>query len=112
MRKELAKTEGERKKFLAVFSRVGKKTGYRGYSEETILLKNIKDQETNQLVADHIWFGFTKGFQEAGLREGNRVEFEARVKKYLKGYRNPGVTKNHKTLDYRLSHPTKIRNLS
>jgi hypothetical protein len=80
MRKALAAENGVRKKFRAVFSRVGKKINYKGYSEETILLKNIVDLETNKLVADHVWFSFTKGFEKITLVEGMVLEFEARVK--------------------------------
>ncbi len=112
MRKELAKSEGVRKKFSGIFSRIGKKTSYKGYSEETILLNSIIDLETNKKVTDHIWFTFTKGFQDAGLKEGKEgsvVEFEARVKEYRKGYVNKGAKINESKVDYKLSHPTRIR---
>lgn len=109
MRKQLAKQNGERKKFAAIFDRLGKKTGYQGYSEETILLKNIIDLESNTIVADHLWFSFTKGFQDVNLAEGTRIEFEARVKEYSKGYVNKAYKINQKKKDYKLSHPTKIK---
>ena len=112
MRKALAKQEGERRKFLAIFSRIGKKSGFKGYSEETILLKTIQDGETGTLVADHLWFSLTKGFQDARLSEGDRVEFEARVKKYRKGYVNAGLGITKKSLDYKLSHPSKIKKVN
>ncbi len=112
MRKILAKQDGERKKFQAIFSRLGKKAGYLGYSEETILLKAIQDVETGNQVADHVWFSFTKGFQDARLSAGERVEFEARIKQYRKGYVNSALGINNKTFDYKLSHPTKIRKVS
>ena len=51
MRKKLTQCEGGRKKFKGVFSRLGKKTNYKGYSEETILLKDIIDIELNEIVA-------------------------------------------------------------
>ena len=56
MRKELAAEEGKRKRFKAVFSGVGKKVNYKGYREQTILLRNIVDLESNKVVADHVWF--------------------------------------------------------
>lgn len=71
-----------------MFNRVGKKVNYEGYSEDTILLKNIVDAETNKRVADHVWFSFTKGFEKTTLEEGVMLEFEARVKEYKKGYVN------------------------
>lgn len=109
MRKDLAAEKGNRKKFTAIYVRIGKKVSYKGYSEETILLKNIVDTETNKLVTDHVWFSFTKGFEQAFLKEGDSLEFEARVKEYRKGYVNKNYKINNSTTDYKLSHPTKIK---
>jgi hypothetical protein len=111
MRKDLAKRSGERRRFSGIFSRFGTKTSYTGYSEETILLTNIIDLETNQEVADHIWFAYTKAFQSAGLLPGRRVSFDARVREYSKGYVNKSYKINRRTTDYKLSHPTKIEML-
>ncbi len=112
MRKELAKSNGERKTFTATFSRIGSKKNYKGYSEPTVLLTSIIDLETNKKVSDHIWFSLTKGFEDSGLKEGKEgsiVEFEARVKEYKKGYVNKLYKINEQTVDYKLSHPTKIK---
>ena len=109
MRKKLAEKEGERRKFSAVFSRIGKKTNYNGYSEETILLKNITDVDTHEVVADHVWFSYSKSFQQVPLIEGVNVEFEARVKEYKKGYVNSRYKIDQRTKDFKLSHPTKIK---
>ncbi|MBI1769689.1 MAG: hypothetical protein HY015_02075 [Bacteroidetes bacterium] len=109
MRKELAAQNGNRKKFRAVFARIGKKVNYKGYSEETILLKNIVSIETNQVMTDHVWFAFTKGFEQALLKVGDSIEFEARVKEYRKGYVNKNYKIDNSSNDYKLSHPTKIR---
>lgn len=109
MRKELARSEGERKKFRAQFSRLGKKTNFKGYSEETILLKAIVDVETNDVVADHLWCSLTKSFEKLVLKEGDIIEFEARVKVYKKGYVNSRYQINNSKKDFKLSHPTKIK---
>ena len=109
MRKELAKKEGERKKFSAVFIRFGKKANYHGYAEETILLKNVVALETNEVVADHVWFGYTKGFQQLELSEGTKISFDARVKGYVKGYINTRYNINQRSRDFKLSHPTQIK---
>lgn len=109
MRKELAKKEGERRKFSAVFSRLGSKANYHGYSEETILLKNVIDLQNDEVVADHIWFSYTKSFQGIGLAEGIKVEFEARIKEYVKGYVNTRYKIDRRKRDYKLSHPTKVK---
>jgi hypothetical protein len=112
VRKDLVKEIGTRKKFTAIYSRMGKKVNYKGYSEETILLKNIIDVETNKVVTDHVWFSYTKGFEKLALTEGVTIEFEARVKEYKKGYVNKLYKINNSATDYKLSHPTKIKIIS
>jgi hypothetical protein len=109
MRKALQKDEGERKKFYAVFERLGKKTSYLGYSEETILLKNIVDAASNRIVSDHLWFTYSKAFQVANIQQGGEIEFEARIKKYNKGYVNKKYGINELKTDFKLSNPTKIK---
>jgi len=109
MRKKLAENEGNRKKFSATFIRLGKKANFKGYSEDTILLKEIKDLESNEVVTDHVWFTYTKGFEKINLQEGAIIEFEARIKEYQKGYVNTAYKINRSKTDYKLSHPTKIR---
>jgi hypothetical protein len=109
MRKKLAETAGERKKFKGTFSRLGKKINYSGYSEDTILLVNIIDFETERCVSDHNWFSFTKGFEKIALTEGTEIEFEARVKPYKKGYVNKQLNINDQKIDFKLSNPTRIR---
>lgn len=108
MRKKLKNDEGVRKKFSAIVTRTGKKPGFRNHSAETILLTNIRDVETNELVTDHSWFAYTKGFEQARLHPGDTIEFEARIKAYTKGYINKALNINNKQLDYKLSNPTKI----
>jgi hypothetical protein len=73
------------------------------------LLKNILDAEDKKVVADHVWFAYSKSFQLLRLQAGELIEFEARVKKYTKGYVNRRYQIDSKTIDYKLSHPTKIR---
>lgn len=112
MRKELAKEKGNRKQFKAIFSRIGKKTNFKGYSEETILLTNIIDTATNSQVADHVWFSYTQGFIKASLTPGDTLELEARVKEYKKGYVSKKLKINSSSIDFKLSHPTKIKKIA
>ena len=108
MRAKLAQEKDVRKKFYATFSRLGKKANYKGYSEDTILLVNVTDAETQERLADHVWFSYTKGFEKIKLDEGTVIEFEARIKQYQKGYVNPKLGMKKRTVDFKLSHPTKI----
>ena len=108
MRKKLADKEGERRSFRATFVRFGSKRGYQGYKEETILLKDIVDLSANSIIADHVWFNFTKGFERLALNPGTIVTFDARVKEYHKGYVNRRYGIDNRKKDYRLSHPTNV----
>jgi len=111
MRKKLAEQEGERKTFRAVFKRIGKKTTYSGYREDTILLNDVREADTLKSVADHVWFTYTKGFEKINLTENCAIEFDARVRQYKKGYLNKSLGQSNRTTDYKLSHPTKIRKI-
>jgi hypothetical protein len=108
MRKNLEDKVGQRKKFKATVGRFGKKVNHNGYTDITILLTSIIDTETNAQVTGHQWFAFTKGFEKALLKEGDTLEFEARVKTYKKGYVNRKLSVNKRQSDYKLSHPTSI----
>ena len=111
MRKGLEKVNGSRIKFIGIFERYGSKTNFKGYPEKTILFKDVKNNST--VITDHIWFNMTKGFETLGkLKQGDIVEFYARVKKYYKGYagfKEEIQWENPIEVDYKLSHPTKIK---
>lgn len=101
IRKNLKKIEGERKRFYGTFSRMGGKIK-KGSSGLTVLVKNVVDVETKQIVTDHVWFNFTNGFKKLGwIERGEIIAFDARVLTYSKGYRG-------KFFDYKLSHPSKV----
>jgi hypothetical protein len=108
MRTVLAKEENKRKTFRAIFSRIGKKRNFKGFSEDTILLQNVIDIDENKIVADHIWFTYSKVFELAGIREGDVITFDARIKRYSKGYVNKALGLKHRTTDFKLSHPTNV----
>lgn len=109
MRRKLSEAEGQRKKYRATFSRFGKKTNFRGYSEETVLLVNVRDCETDLIVTSHLWFGYSAAFQKLHLTPGTQLQFEARVKAYRKGYVNKPAGFNQRQNDFKLSHPTKVQ---
>jgi hypothetical protein len=108
VRKDLSVYNDERRRFRGNVARFGKKVNFKGYSEETILVRNVEDIMTGDRVTDHVWFTFTKGFENAEVREGDRIEFDARVKAYKKGYVNKSLKTAKQTVDFKLSHPTKI----
>lgn len=110
MREQLKRMEEQRKRFTGTFVRFGQKSGWKGYSLTTVLLSDIKD-EYGKDVSDHLWFNLTKEFQKLKLEDGTVVEFHARVKEYVKGYRGyrEDVYDKPCEIDYKLSHPTKLR---
>ena len=108
MRQGLKQIEDARKTFNDSFKRYGTKTNWHGFSEKTILLIDIKDKN-GKTVADHIWFSNTKGFQKIGeMKEGNKIQFDARVKDYVKGYMREKEFIDEREIDYKLNNPTKI----
>ena len=112
MRSGLKEIENTRKTFTATFKRYGSKTNWNGFPEKTILLVDIKDSG-GKIVTGHIWFHFTKGFEKLGeLKEGTVVQFDARVKPYIKGYngyREDVRWEKPREQDYKLNNPTKIK---
>ncbi len=108
MRQELKKKDEQREAFTGIFSKYGTKSNFRGPSTETLLLADIRDDK-GTFICDHLWFNLTKGFEKLGtLNNGDRIGFEARVKKYKKGYVNRRIGVDQETVDYKLSHPTKM----
>lgn len=98
MRRKLQAIEGQRLTFIGTFERLGVKAGYRS-QEFTVLLKDVR-RESGEMMTDHQWFNYTRGFQALYLQKGDLVQFDARSRPYHRG-------KN----DYQLSHPTKIKKL-
>ena len=109
MRTELGKVDSlTRHRFYGTFERFGEKRGYR-FMERTVLLKDIKDENGN-LLTDHLWFNYTKGFSKINLQQGCVVEFFARVDTYEKGYFGYRDDIYYPPcVDYKLSRPTKIK---
>jgi len=108
MRKRLKEINGKRAHFTGTFERYGEKNTYMGGIATTVLLKDIKDDEGN-IISDHLWFNNTKEFSKYNLSQGDILDFFARVKSYLKGYR--GYREDvYKPVeyDYKLSYPTKV----
>jgi hypothetical protein len=112
MRTALKKIDTERSSFTGTFSKYGQKTNYKGPSTDTILLVQITDSE-GTFICDHLWFNLTKGFENIGtLKRGDRIQFDARVKKYKKGFVSRQMGIDQRKTDYKLSHPTKIVKLA
>ena len=114
MREKLAEKMklNEREKYKATFERFGIRTGYKG-DIKTVLLLDIIDQNHN-LVTSHLWMDCGKRFDKLQLKEGDFVQFYARVKTYEKGYQgyNEYGEEGFSTIDYGLCFPSKVDKLS
>ena len=67
----------------------------------TVLLVDVRCR--GRSVAQHIWLTCGRRIYALLPQVGDRIQFDARVTKYQKGY-----YKYKKKEDYRLSYPTKI----
>ena len=93
--------EEVRATFIATFNRTGVKHG-RGHYGKTLLFVCILDV-AGQMLTDHVWLNLTLGFERLQLKPGDKVQFDARVERYLKG--------RPLSLDYKLTLPTKLLKL-
>lgn len=112
MRKKLKNIgDDERHTFTGEFIRFGTKNGWVG-EVKTLLLGDVKMGD--DIVTDHLWFDCGKSFERLDLKEGDIVQFDARVAKYEKGYRGwrDDVFDKPPCTDWKLSRPTKVRKIS
>lgn len=111
MREKLQRIDGQRATFTGVFTRFGRRPRWCG-SVKTVLLRDVRTVDGEQ-VTDHVWIGFTEEFEQlCPLQPGERVQFDARVETYQKGYR--GIyPREHRPVehDYRLARPTEVERL-
>ncbi len=60
-----------------------------GHSFPTVLVRNVRDAESGELLADHLWFNRGNIWRHIGPRPGDRVQFIARAVEYRTGYWGP-----------------------
>jgi len=112
MREDLKKANGKRKRFTGTFVRFGIKHNFRGLATRTVLITDIVCKKDPSIKCDHMWFNLTKEFYKANLKEGDTVQFEARVKPYWKGYRGykEEDQEDHPIeKDYKLNYPKGVK---
>jgi hypothetical protein len=110
MREELKAREGKRGKFFGTVARFGSKPAYKGPPIVTMLLRDVRDEHGTR-VTDHLWFVVRKQLIELNPQPGDKLEFDARVKSYAKGYRGRREDDDlpPPSVDYKLSHGTHFR---
>lgn len=104
MRKKLKQLGSQKRHtFIGRFERVGYKKSYR-YCRPTLLLTHVALAETGELITDHLWLNYTKGFLDLGeLLTGDLLRFNGRVASYVKGYFGTS-----QKLDYKVERPSQV----
>lgn len=74
--------------------------------KETVLIRDIKQIQSRDIIADHIWLSCTDGFKKANLCPGDLVQFAATPQTYTK------MIQGELVVDFNLKFPRHIRNLS
>ena len=96
-----------RARFSGIVARFGEKSSYKGPPLKTLMLTDVR--YGGAVITDHLWF--THGRWSKDLDIGDKIEFDARVTTYEKGYRGhreDAWDAPPPSIDYRLSHPTKV----
>lgn len=106
MREKLKEINDVRATFTGTFARLGTKSSF-GHPKQTVLLTDVKDS-AGKIITDHLWLNLTKGFASLNLTPGVTIQFDARVKRYTKGYRGYRDPDSPIETDYKLSHPTNL----
>jgi hypothetical protein len=110
MREALKERNGKRGRFYGTVKRFGSKPAYKGPPIVTLLLAVVRDEAGTQ-VTDHLWFVVRKQLKDLNLKPGDKIEFTARVKEYVKGYlgRRELDDATPPSIDYKLSHPASVK---
>ena len=98
MRERLKVIDGVRARFRGRSEKFGQRTSH-GHVKHMALLVNVTDRRGEEMC-DHVWLNLTLQVERLNLKPGDRIEFDARVKPYRKGYYD------NRQVDYRLSNPT------
>ncbi|NSW52970.1 MAG: hypothetical protein HPY85_10735 [Anaerolineae bacterium] len=113
-RKSLMDYESERRRFVARFERYGRRPPIPHEPDAslvTLLLSRVRDVETGAFISHHLWLVEDKNLKAVSpLKPGDRIEFDALVRRYRKGYRGEKsyIFGRPPDFDYGLVHPSKI----
>ena len=125
-RTALQEREGKTLQVTAVFVRNGKrdrrtlKVRDQNHSirtakrrtHQTVLIQNVRDADSGEFLADHLWFNAGSTWQKSQLQSGDRVRFQSRVIEYRTGYWGPSKLKRLEDpprIDYKLTPPKNLK---
>jgi hypothetical protein len=109
MRTALQARDGQQCRYRATVGRFGSRRVAGAYPVRTVLLLDVVDVETGEVVADHLWM--TAGRWSAALRIGDQVEFDATAAPYQRGYFGPlahVALARPPSRDWRLERPARV----
>jgi hypothetical protein len=102
---------GQTVQVVAVFDRRGENRA-KGQESGTVLVRDVRDVRTGELLADHLWFNNGSTWKKAALKRGDVVVFEARVIEYRVGHWGQDTIEqvlNPPRIDYRLKHACELK---
>ncbi len=100
----LAKLYGKRLRFTGVFERYGNRFDYYNRSRQTLLLGDICEEGSSEVLSPHVWIQDASLF--ADLEKGDKVSFEATVDRYNKPLKEEGPNKY--VVAYNLNRPSDV----
>lgn len=103
----------ERHTFIGIFERYGKKRGWFAPAS-TVLLKDIRLENSDSILTDHVWLTVGKRLYELGeLQCGDIIQFNARVAEYYKVEFFDSIFYDHDyILDFRLDRANRFKVLN
>lgn len=108
MREQLQEVSGQVLQFTTRIGRPGTvTTDWR--ADVTFLLEDLRFASDGSPAADHVWC--KDGKWSPRLRPGDRVRFQARVVRYLNGYRGNDPLRQSRSsvdVDYKLEQPRRV----
>lgn len=101
---------GRRVRVTATYVGVGTRSAL-GHSFPTVLVRNVLDAESGELLADHLWFNRGNIWRHAAPHRGDRVQFIARAVEYRTGCWGPNRlvrADNPPRVEYKLTPPEEL----
>lgn len=115
MRGALQLLKHQRFTIQATVGRFGEKPGWLGESVGTILWLDVHRVADGLFLTDHLWFTVGTTFDRLDLHCGDRIQFDAWVGAYHKGYqgrRAEELGDIGSDTDYPLAHPTRVSKIA
>lgn len=97
MRTNLIPFANKRVRVTGIIGRFGIRR-FRSFQQQTVLITDIRDAESGEFLADHVWMPIGSRLRSVALSTNRCIEFSVTVRKYFKN----GL------LDFKLTHPTEI----